>query len=347
MSSTRKPDLILTTSPFLHAEGSTPRIMAEVVFATVPVILAACWYFGVGVLLVIAAATAGALLTEWAFTRSRQPSPLLDNSALLTGILLGLILPPAFPLWMAFLGGVSAIGLGKAIWGGLGQNVFNPALVGRAFLQAAFPTAITTWTAPDQKLFSVSERLFSIPMLQAPTVDAVSTATPLGLFKFSNQLTELAGLAIGNIGGSIGETSGLILILCGLWLALRRVFDWRLPASTLLSVAVISGVFHLWDASAFPSPLFMLFSGGLLFAAVFMVTDPVSTPVTKSGAWIFGAGVGFLVVLIRLFGGLPEGVMYAILLMNAVTPYINHYTRPRQFGGPQRSWFGGEKRKPA
>ncbi len=327
-----RPDLVISTSPFLHAPEVTPRIMAEVLLTTVPVILAGCWFFGVGILLIVAAATLGAVGTEWLFTRSRRPSPVRDYSAALTGVLLGLILPPNFPLWMAFLGGVAGVGLGKLIWGGLGQNLFNPALVGRAFLQASFPTAITTWAAPSDHLLAIPDRIFALPLMQGAT-DTVSAATPLGLLKFSRETTELMDVFVGRVGGSIGETSALLLILCGLWLGFRRIFDWRLPVSTLLSVLVFSGLLFLWDSSRYPDPLFMLFSGGLLFGAVFMVTDPVSTPTTRAGAWIFGLGVGFLVVLIRVFGGLPEGVMYAILLMNAVTPYINHYTQPRPFGG--------------
>lgn len=332
MKQRRSADLVLSTSPYLHTELTTPRIMGEVLLSLIPVLLVACWYFGVGVLLVVASATLGAIGTEWLFTRSQRPSPLLDNSALLTGVLLGLILPPGFSLWMAFLGGVAAIGFGKLIWGGLGQNIFNPALVGRAFLQASFPTAITTWNEPAQGILSIPGSLFAAPLMQAQT-DAVSAATPLGLAKFSNEIADLYSLLTGNVGGSIGETSSLILILCGLWLGFRRVFDWRLPVSTLLSVALISGIFHLISPMEYPSPLFMLLSGGLLFGAVYMVTDPVSTPLTTKGTWVFGFGVGLLVVLIRLFGGLPEGVMYAILLMNAATPYIDHYTQARQFGG--------------
>ena len=164
-------------------------------------------------------------------------------------------------------------------------------------------------------------------------VDAVSTATPLGLAKFENQITEIGSLFFGNIAGSLGETSAALLLLCGLWLGARRIFDWRLPVCTLLSVAVLSGILHYLSPESNPPPPFMLFSGGLLFGAVFMVTDPVTTPITPRGAWIFGVGVGVLVVLIRLFGGLPEGVMYAILLMNAVTPLINRYTQRRPFGG--------------
>jgi electron transport complex protein RnfD len=331
--SVRAPELVISTAPFARTEMSTPRIMMEVLLAALLVLLFACWHFGIGSLLVVAAATAGAVSTEWLFTRSEPTSPLRDNSALLTGVLCGLTLPPAMPLWMGFLGGAAGIGLGKLIFGGLGQNLFNPALMGRAFIQAAFPTAITTWSAPAQQggVFDLPPSLFAVPLMQA-NVDAMSTATPLGLAKFEQQITEYGPLFFGQISGSVGETSALLLILCGLFMAARRLFDWRLPASTLLSVFVFSGALHLLDSQAYPPPLFMLLSGSLLFGAVFMVTDPVTTPTTPRGAWIFGIGVGFLVVLIRLFGGLPEGVMYAILLMNAVTPHINRYTQQKAFG---------------
>ena len=335
MKNSRTNDLVLSTSPFLHTDATTPRIMGDVLLATVPLILAAAWIFGVGVLLVIAAAVAGAVGTEWVFNRAAKQSPLLDNSALLTGVLLGLILPPGFPLWMALLGGAVGIGLGKLIWGGLGQNVFNPALVGRAFLQASFPTAITTWNAPAEGLMQISPRIFSTPLMQAPA-DATTAATPLGLAKFSGEMTSVFKMVLGTIGGSIGETSGILIILAVVWLIARRACDWRLPASTVAAVAVFSSAIWLITGKENANPLFMVFSGGLLFGAVFMCTDPVTTPTTPRGAWIFGAGVGFLVVLIRLYGGLPEGVMYAILLMNAVTPYINSYTQPGQFGGSKK-----------
>jgi electron transport complex protein RnfD len=328
------PELLLSTSPFSRATTSTPRIMAEVLAAALLVLLFACTHFGIGALLVVGAATAGSVGTEWFFTRGTSPSPLSDYSALLTGVLLGLTLPPAFPLWMAFLGGVAGIGLGKLIWGGLGQNPFNPALVGRAFLQAAFPTAITTWSQPAApgKAFDLSSRLFATPLFQADA-DAVSTATPLGLAKFEGTITETTRLLLGNTSGSLGETSAALLIAVGVWLAFRRAFDWRLPVSIGVAVAIFAGALHLVNPEAYPPPTFMLLSGSLLFGSVFMATDPVTTPTTARGAWIFGIGVGGLVVLIRLFGGLPEGVMYAILFMNAVTPHINRYTQPRPFGG--------------
>jgi len=332
--STQAPDLVLSTSPFLREGTTTPRIMLEVLAAALLVLGVACWNFGIGALLVVGAATAGAVGTEWFFSRSKPFSTIRDYSALLTGVLLGLTLPPIMPLWMAFLGGVAGIGLGKLIFGGLGQNLFNPALVGRAFLQAAFPTAITTWSEPIKpgEFLAVPESLAAMPLMQGK-VDAVSAATPLGLAKFENQITEAASLFLGNTSGSLGETSAGLLLLIGLWLGARRLFDWRLPVSTILSVALFSGGLYLVNPEAYPPPLFMVFSGGLLFGAVFMVTDPVTTPTPPRGAWIFGLGVGFLVVLIRLFGGLPEGVMYAILFMNAVTPHINRATQPRPFGG--------------
>jgi electron transport complex protein RnfD len=248
-------------------------------------------------------------------------------------VLLGLTLPPGLPLWMAFLGGVVGVGLGKLVWGGLGQNLFNPALVGRAFLQAAFPSALTTWSAPlsSGEFFAIPRSLLALPLLRAE-VDAVSAATPLGLVKFEHQLTDTGPLLLGMTSGSLGETSAVLLLACGVWLGLRRLFDWRLPLSTLLAVSAFSGALYLLQPEAYPPPLFMLLSGGLLFGAVFMVTDPVTTPTTPRGAWVFGVGVGAMVVLIRVFGGLPEGVMYAILLMNALTPLINRRTQPRPFG---------------
>ena len=328
--------LVLTTAPFLRDGATTPRIMREMLLLALAVLAAAVWNFGLGALLVVTAATLGAAGTEWFFSRGTRPSPIRDGSALLTGVLLGLTLPPGFPLWMAFIGGVAGMGLGKLVWGGLGLNAFNPALVGRAFLQASFPTAITTWTAPVDagQLLSVPPSQFAAPLMQAHVaVDAVSAATPLGLAKFEHQFTELLPLVWGHVAGSLGETSALLLVACGVWMVARRLCDWRLPVATVLSVLVCAGLMHAIDPANTPGPLFMVCSGGLLFGAVFMVTDPVTTPTTARGAWIFGAGVGFIVVLIRLYGGLPEGVMYAILLMNAVTPHIDRYTQPRPFGG--------------
>lgn len=321
------PPLIVTASPHLRSPDSTPRIMWNVVGSLVPIVIAAGWFFGISALLVIAAATAGCLLTERAFGKGKT---LIDGSAMITGLLLGLTLPAGMPLWMAFLGGAFGIGFGKIMFGGLGQNVFNPALIGRAFLQAAFPVPITTWPAPGGAFFALRGDNFALPLMH-PVTDAVTAATPLGMMKFEGHGTALHALFLGSTGGSLGETSALLIVLCGGYLAVRGYLNWRVPASIFLTVAVLAGILHAVSAR-FPDPAFMLLSGGLMLGAIYMATDMVTSPVTNRGRWIFGAGIGVLVVVIRIWGGLPEGVMYAILLMNAVVPFINRATRPRVFG---------------
>ncbi len=319
--------LLVTAAPHVRSADSTPRIMWTVVATLVPLLAAGAWWFGPGALLVVAAAVVGAVVPEHLFGRR---GALGDGSAAITGLLLGLTLPPGFPLWMACLGGAFAIVAGKLVFGGLGQNVFNPALVGRAFLQAAFPVAITTWPAPAADWSAFRGDLLALP-LTSPAADTVTAATPLGLMKFEHTGTALLDLAIGRTGGCIGETSALLILACGVLLALKRYLDWRIPAAVFASTALLSGVLHAVDAR-YPGPLFMLFSGGLVLGAVYMATDMVTSPVTRRGAWIFGAGIGALVVVIRVWGGLAEGVMYAILLMNALVPFINRATQPRVFG---------------
>ena len=331
---TRQPRLLVQPSPLLKQPMTTAQAMRDVLLALLPATLAGIWYFGLSALLVLLATIAGAALTEWVFTPPPQRREQLGNySGLVTGLLLGLCLAPGLPLWMAFLGGVVAIGLGKVIWGGLGYNLFNPSLVGRVFLVASFPVAMTTWSAATGPagFFELPQSLFAAPFMQA-SYDAVSAATPLGLMKFESQPTPLWDLMIGKTTGCIGETSGLLLILGGVYLALRRDLDWRIPIAILVSVAAFSSLLFAIDPQQYPGPLFTLFSGGLLIGAIYMATDPVSSPITPKGAWIFGVGIGLLVVLIRVFGGFPEGVMYAILLMNAATPLIDRYTQPRVFG---------------
>jgi electron transport complex protein RnfD len=330
----KDPRLLLQAAPALRQELTTPRAMVDVIVALAPVTLAAIWFFGTSALAIMLASVAGAVLIEWALPPSdNRGESLRDGSAVLTGLLLALTLPPGLPLWMAFLGGIVASGLGKLIWGGLGQNLFNPALVGRAFLLATFPIEMTTWTAPGgaERFVSMHTSNLALPLMQGQA-DAVTTATPLGLMKFEQVDTPASQLMVGNISGSFGETSGLLILAGGAYLLLRRSLDWRIPAGILLTVALLSGVLHLWDSTEYPDPLFAVFSGGLLFGAVYMATDPVTSPVTPRGAWIFAVGIGALVVLIRSFGGFPEGIMYAILLMNAATPLLDRYTQPRVFG---------------
>lgn len=327
------PTLILSTSPFLKQQEDTQFIMWQVVYSLIPVVLVSSYYFGISAFLLVGTCVAGAVLTEWFFKKEA----IRDGSAVITGILLALTLPPGIPLWMAFLGGVASIALGKLIFGGIGYNVFNPALVGRAFLQAAFPVAITTWTPPSDlsHFFEIRGQNLAIPFLKG-TVDAVTTATPLAKMKFDQQPTDLLQLLVGNTGGSLGETCALVLLLGGLYLAVRNLLNWRIPVSIFLTVFVFATILHLVNPDQYPTAVFHLFSGGLMLGAIFMATDMVTSPVTQLGCWIFGIGIGILVVVIRQFGGLPEGVMYAILLMNSATPLINRATQPKIYGAAKK-----------
>jgi Na+-translocating ferredoxin:NAD+ oxidoreductase subunit D len=315
-------DLTLTTSPHSHSGLGTARIMWIVNASLLPCLAAGVYFFGPGVVLPVAGAIVGAVGAEWVVQRANhRPATLGDGSAILTGLLLGLVLPPGFSPLAAGLGGVVAIGIGKAVFGGLGNNIFNPALVGRAFLQACFPAAMTRWA----------------PSLSA--VDAVSAATPLGWLKFSaadvpaaQVTTSLGHLFWGNVGGCIGETSAAAIVVGGIILLATRVANGHIIASMLVGGAFFGGLFQALGVNHAPSPLFHLLAGGYLFGAVFMATDYVTSPTTRRGQWVFGLGIGLLTILIRLFGGLPEGVMYSILLMNAAVPLINRGTRPRVFG---------------
>jgi electron transport complex protein RnfD len=326
----RAPSLVVAASPHLKGRESVATIMWNVVAALVPLVAASAWLFGVSALLVVLASVIGATATEHFVGRR---GTLADGSAAITGILLGLTLPAGIPLWAAALGGAFAIGVGKLLFGGLGYNIFNPALLGRAFLMAAFPVALTTWPkAGTGGFWALRGDNFAFPFAAAGHTDAVTAATPLGLFKFEHQLTGVSSLFFGDVGGSLGETSALLILLCGGYLALRRFLDWRIPLSVLGTVALLQGALHLADAAKYASPAFALLSGGLMLGAVFMATDMVTAPVTKLGRWVFGATIGVTVVVIRTWGGLPEGVMYSILLANALVPYINTVTQPRVFG---------------
>lgn len=305
----------LTTSPHLHSGWTTKRVMWFVSIALIPCVASAVYYFGVYQLLVLAVAVFFAAGTEAVIQKIRKQKITVDDgSAALTGLLLALTLPPNFSLSATAIGSVVAIGIGKQIFGGLGYNIFNPALVGRAFLQAAFPVGITTWTKPNM------------------AVDSITSATPLAAFKFDKVLTEIQPMFLGNIGGCLGETSGLAILIGGVFLIAIGIVNWRIPASMIIGMLIFGGIFFTLDPIKYPSPIFQIFAGGFLFGTFFMATDWVSSPITSKGMWIFGLGISLIVVVIRIFGGLPEGVMYAILFMNGFVPLINRYTKPRIFG---------------
>jgi len=329
-----KKVLKIQTSPHFTGPMRTDRIMLNVSVSLLPVCGAAVYFFGLNAFFIILTAVIFSLLAEYGLSRiSDHPFSLNDYSALVTGMLLGLTVPPTLPLWMAALGSVMAITVGKFIFGGLGANLFNPALVGRAFLQAAFPVSMTTWKMPlsPNRFSSISDSLLTIPFLH-PMYDAVSQATPLSLMKFEQKPTDYADLFLGSVGGSLGETSGVIILICGLYLAFRKMLDWRIPFSIFLTVGIFSGVLHLVNPTRFPGVEFMLFSGALFIGAVYMATDMVTSPVNPLGVWVYGILIGGLTVIIRIWGGLPEGVMYSILLGNALSPLIDRVTRSKIYG---------------
>lgn len=336
--------LELSSSPHIHNASSVETIMRNVVYAMFPICAFGIFQFGLSAIALLVTCTASCVLTEHAVCRmAGGETTVNDWSATITGILLGLTLPPGFPLWMAFVGGIIAIALGKAVFGGIGYNVFNPALVGRAFLQASFPVAITTWSpsmAPGRFSSMIPSSLtfpFAAPASIAGwtaslQIDGWTGATPLSLQKFDHITTATAPLFFGTTAGSVGETSALLILVCGLYLVARRMMNWRIPAAMLLSAFIVGGIFYLSDRSAYPSPVFILFSGSLMLGAIFMASDMVASPVTPLGVWIYGGLMGAVTVIIRLKGGLPEGVMYAILLGNACSPIIDNLTQPRIYG---------------
>ncbi|OHC83818.1 MAG: electron transporter RnfD [Sideroxydans sp. RIFOXYB12_FULL_59_6] len=331
----------LRAAPHQHSGSNVPTIMRNVVYSMLPVCAFSVWQYGLSALLLLITVTATCLLTERMFNGAANT--LSDWSAAITGILLALTLPPAFPLWMGVVAGFVAMAIGKALFGGLGFNVFNPALVGRAFVQAAFPVAITTWVpafAPNRFAEFIPGTL-TAPLMMPPDVlawikqqgvDAFTGATPLARWKFEHVTASAQDLLSGAVTASTGETSAILILLCGMYLAARKFLDWRIPVAVLASAALTAWVFQLYDASHYPSPLFVLLTGGLMLGAVFMATDMATSPVTPIGVWIYGALIGIVTVVIRYFGGLTEGVMYAILLGNALTPFIDRYTQPRVLG---------------
>lgn len=319
--------IYLSSSPHIHSGESTDKVMRAVIYSLLPVCAVSVYSFGLPALMVLLICTVGCVAVEAVCNRLfRKKLSIADGSAALTGILLALNLPPTSPWWLALLGAAIAIVIGKQVYGGLGYNPFNPALVARVVLLVSFPVQMTRWTAPA-------------PL--GSGVDAVTTATPLGEWKTAVMLTGklpenmpggLGDYFIGNMAGSLGEMSALALLLGALYLFWKKIITWQVPVTFIATVMIIGGIFWVIDPTRYPSPLFHLLTGGLVLGAFYMATDMVTSPVTTRGLFIFGFGCGLITILIRLFGGYPEGVSFAILLMNAATPLIDRYTRPRVFG---------------
>lgn len=309
----------ISASPHIFDSMNTPKMMYGVSLALIPAVIASIIFFSWKAVTLMVACMSTCVLSEAFFQKLRGKELSVDDgSALLTGLLLAMVVPPDLTTWMAILASIFAIGIGKEIFGGLGSNIFNPALLGRAFLSAAFPASMTVYSAPFSKF--------------GANIDAITSATPLGLMKFEGAATDAWSLFIGNVAGSVGETSALALLIGGIFILVKKYADWRIPVSFIGAVCILGGMLHFISPEKYPSVLFHLFAGGLMIGALFMATDPVTSPVTKLGKWIFGIGCGILVIVIRTWGGQPEGVMYAILLMNGLTPVINLATKPRRYG---------------
>jgi electron transport complex protein RnfD len=294
-------------------KGGITRLMWDVVIALVPAAVASIYFFGLRALYIILVVILSSVLTELLIqSLTKRPITIFDGSAAVTGILLAFNLPPGVPLWMAGVGGAIAISIGKEVFGGLGRNIFNPALVARAILLISFPVIMTTWSPPRFVSF-----------------DALTYATPLAVLRESNVVTSLKDLFIGNVGGCIGETSALALLVGAAYLFFRKHITWHIPFSFIVSCGVLGWIFG--GDGLFQGPvLFHILAGGLLLGALFMATDPVTSPTSRLGRVIFGTGCGAITALIRLKGGPPEGISFSILLMNAFTPLIDRFIRPKK-----------------
>jgi electron transport complex protein RnfD len=321
--------LIVSPSPHIYSDDSSGKIMYRVVFALLPALIWSVFIFGPDALRVTVIAVTACLGIEYIIQKyiMKQKPSITDGSALVTGVLLAFNVPSGLPWWIIIIGAIAAIGIGKMSFGGLGCNVFNPALVGRVFLLISFPVQMNTW-----------------PSITSDKVDSLTSATPLALIKEGLEkgepvsellqgLPAVSDLMLGNYGGSLGEMSALLLIFGGIYLLWRKIITWHIPVSIIVSVLLISGIFWFVDPVTHINPLYHIFTGGLMLGALFMATDMVTSPMTPKGQLIYGTGIGVLTICIRLFGAYPEGISFAILIMNAFTPLLNMYSKPKRFGG--------------
>lgn len=318
--------LIVSLSPHVHGGDSVQKNMYGVCIALVPALLASLWFFGLGAAIVLATSVLSCVLFEWLiakFLLKRQRCTVCDGSAVLTGLLLGFNLPSNLPIWIVVVGALVAIGIGKMTFGGLGCNPFNPALVGRVFLLISFPVQMTSWPVPGQ-LTAIA--------------DATTGATPLALLSTGkvDQIPGATDLLLGNVGGSLGEVSALALLLGLAFMLWKKIITWHIPVSIIGTVVVFTGIMYLATGKAEYNPLLHVLAGGLMLGACYMATDYVTSPMTHKGQLIYGCAIGFLTIVIRLWGAYPEGMSFAILIMNAFTPLINTYCKPKRFGEKPR-----------
>lgn len=318
--------LYVSPSPHIHGGDSISKNMYGVLIALVPAFLVSLYFFGLGALIVTLASVFFCALFEYLiqkFLMKKEPT-LYDGSAILTGVLLAFNLPSNLPIWIIAIGALAAIGIGKMSFGGLGNNIFNPALTGRIFLLISFPAQMTTWPMVD------ATSAFPMTYTDAQTGATVLSAMKEGAL---DTLPSYTDMLLGHMGGSLGEVSALALILGLLFMLWKKIITWHIPVSILATVLVFAGIMHLVDPVKYADPLVHLLSGGLMLGAIFMATDYVTSPMSKSGMLVYGVGIGILTTVIRLFGSYPEGMSFAIFIMNGVTPLINSYMKSKHFGG--------------
>ena len=327
-----KLNLVISHSPHVHANNSVKKIMYLVILALIPELIVSLVYFGLGALIVTLTAILSAVFFEWfiqKFMMKTKPT-ISDGSAIITGLLLAFNVPSNLPLWIVIIGSLVAIGIGKMTFGGLGNNIFNPALVGRVFLLISFPVQMTSWPTPGGQNITAY-------------TDAVTGATPLGIIKegvkngeslsqLMNKIPDYWNMLLGHMGGSLGEISAIALLLGGAFLIWKKIINWQIPTAILTTVIIFTGILHMADPEKYADPLFHLLTGGLMLGSLFMATDMVTSPMTPKGMVYYGIGIGFLVVVIRVWGAYPEGMSFAILIMNAFVPLINMYSKPKLYG---------------
>lgn len=323
--------IIISASPHVHSDKTSKKVMYDVLYALIPAFMVSIYVFGISALIMTSVAVISCIAFEYLIQKFllKTTITITDGSALITGILLAFNLPSTLPLWMVIIGSLVAIGVAKMSFGGLGFNIFNPALVGRVFLLVSFPVQMTSWPTPVENNTSL--------------FDAVTGETTLGIIKeglmygetmstLSDKIPSMMDLFLGITSGSAGEMSGLALIIGGLYLLIRKVITWHIPVTILATMAAFTGIFWLVNPESYASPLIHVLSGGAILGAFYMATDLVTSPMTKKGMVIFATGIAVITVVIRLYGAYPEGISFAILIMNAFVPLINTYFKPRRFG---------------
>ncbi|MFO7844824.1 MAG: RnfABCDGE type electron transport complex subunit D [Bacteroidales bacterium] len=323
--------LTVSPSPHVYEDTTVRRLMFDVIIALLPALAFSIYFFGMGAIYVTLTAVVSCVAFEWLIQKYllKQEPSISDGSAILTGLLLAFNVPTNLPVWIIIIGSLAAIGIGKMSFGGLGNNPFNPALVGRVFLLISFPVQMTSWPVPNG--------------FNTGYTDAVTGATPLGVMKeaidkgeavpeIMNQIPSHMEMFYGHMGGSMGEIAALALLIGFAYLLIRKVITWHIPVSIIATITVFTGILWFVNPEANADPLFHLLTGGVLLGAIYMATDYVTSPMSVKGMWIYGIGIGVITVLIRVFGAYPEGVSFAILIMNAFVPLINAYIKPKRFG---------------